>query len=427
MAARKKRAIVASVKHEIIAKIERGERQSSICRELSLSKTTVNNIWRNRKKLKQSLESAGFSIDCKRLRTSNHSDVDAALLVWFKQARSTNIPVSGPLLLEKATVLARALGNKSFTATAGFIDRWKKRHCIIMKKVSGEAGSVVDEDTRPWLNEILPQLLSQYMPEDVYNADETGLFYKLKPDKSLCFKNEKCTGGKKSKERLTALVVASMAGEKLPLFVIGKSKTPRCFKGVKTLPLEYTANAKAWMTGDIFSNWLNKWNRNLSSNNRHILLVIDNCSAHPHDLNLTNIRIVFLPPNTTAKLQPCDQGIIQSLKVHYRHQLLKKVVQSMDSGVELKITVLDAMQWLKFAWDKVTPETIKNCFHHCNFNLGTPKDRGTCIGAEAAQADLNHLLNDLRQKGMAVEGQVEDFLNLDNVRLLEFFQTMRLL
>ena len=55
MAARKKRAIVASVKHEIIAKIERGERQSSICRELSLSKTTVNSIWRNRKKLKQSL------------------------------------------------------------------------------------------------------------------------------------------------------------------------------------------------------------------------------------------------------------------------------------------------------------------------------------------------------------------------------------
>ena len=140
MAARKERAIVASVKHEIIAKIERGERQSSICRELSLSKTTVNSIWRNRKKLKQSLESAGFSIDCKRLRTSNHSDVDVALLVWFKQARSTNIPVSGPLLLEKATVLARALGNKSFTATAGFIDRWKKRHCIIMKKVSGEAG-----------------------------------------------------------------------------------------------------------------------------------------------------------------------------------------------------------------------------------------------------------------------------------------------
>ena len=59
---------------------------------------------------------------------------------------------------------------------------------------------------------------------------------------------------------------------------------------------------------------------------RKILLVIVNCTAHPRGLELTNINIKFLPPNTTAKLQPCDQGIIQSLKVHYRHQLVKIVI-----------------------------------------------------------------------------------------------------
>ena len=106
------------------------------------------------------------------------------LPAWFKQARSGNIPINGPLLLDKATSLARVLGEDSFQATTGFIDRWKNRHGILMKKVSGEAGSVVEEDTRPWLNVTLPQLLSQYKPEDVYNVDETGLFYKLKPDKS---------------------------------------------------------------------------------------------------------------------------------------------------------------------------------------------------------------------------------------------------
>ena len=69
----------------------------------------------------------------------------------------------------------------------------------------------------------LPQLLSQYKPEVVYNVDETGLFYKLKTDKSLTFKNEKCVGGKKAKERLTILVGASMAAA---LLVIGNSKSP---------------------------------------------------------------------------------------------------------------------------------------------------------------------------------------------------------
>ena len=113
----------------------------------------------------------------------------------------------------------------------------------MLKKVSGEAGSVSEGDIRPWLDDALPHLLRQYKPEDVYNVDETGLFYKMTPDKSLTFKGDKCTGGKKAKECPTVLVGASMAGEKLPLLIIGKSKSPRCFRGVKSLPLEYTANS----------------------------------------------------------------------------------------------------------------------------------------------------------------------------------------
>ena len=63
----------------------------------------------------------------------------------------------------------------------------------------------------------------------------------------------------KQKDRVTVLVGASMSGEKLPLLIIGKSKSPRCFSGIKSLPLEYKANAKAWMTGEIFREWLQKW------------------------------------------------------------------------------------------------------------------------------------------------------------------------
>ena len=41
---------------------------------------------------------------------------------------------------------------------------------------------------------------------------------------------------------------------------------------------------------------------------------MDNCSAHNLDRitkNLSQIRVEFLPPNTTSVLQPCDQGIIE--------------------------------------------------------------------------------------------------------------------
>jgi len=60
-------------------------------------------------------------------------------------------------------------------------------------------------------------------PKDIFNADETGLFYRCTPDKTLAFKSERCSGGKKSKERITLLVGANnMDGsEKLPLSMIG--------------------------------------------------------------------------------------------------------------------------------------------------------------------------------------------------------------
>lgn len=40
-------------------------------------------------------------------------------------------------------------------------------------------------------------ILDQYRPDDIYNADETGIFYRLLPDKTLEFKAVDCHGGKK--------------------------------------------------------------------------------------------------------------------------------------------------------------------------------------------------------------------------------------
>ena len=125
-----------------------------------------------------------------------------------------------------------------------------------------------------------------------------------------CFKNDKCVGGKLLKERLTVLVTASMAGKKLPLLVIGKSANPRCFKNIKKLPLLYKSNKKAWMIAAIFEMWVKTLDSQMRKSNRNIALVLDNCTAHPKVKGLTNIKLIFLPPNTTARNQPMDAGVI---------------------------------------------------------------------------------------------------------------------
>ena len=64
----------------------------------------------------------------------------------------------------------------------------------------GESSSVTSEMTSDWLSQTLPSLLAEYKPEDIFNADETGLFWKCLPDKTMRFKGDRCSGGKLSKE-----------------------------------------------------------------------------------------------------------------------------------------------------------------------------------------------------------------------------------
>ena len=136
-----------------------------------------------------------------------------------------------------------------------------------------------DVDTAEW-EATLQTILSDYGPKDIFNADETGLFYKCLPNKSLTFQGESCSGQKAPKERVSILCAANMDGsEKLPLLVIGKFGQPRCFKGIRTLPVTYRHNKKAWM----FEEWVRKLDRRLLLEGRSVALVLDNCSAHPHD------------------------------------------------------------------------------------------------------------------------------------------------
>ena len=91
--------------------------------------------------------------------------------------------------------------------------------------MSGEAKSFTPEMIAYWKETHLPTILSRYNLQDIFNADESGLFFQALPSRTLELKGEKCTGGKRSKVRVTGMSAASATGGKLPLLVIGKSKS----------------------------------------------------------------------------------------------------------------------------------------------------------------------------------------------------------
>ena len=134
------------------------------------------------------------------------------------------------------------------------------------------------------------------------------------------------------------------------MFVIGKAKDPRCFKNVKFLPCRYRNQQKSWMDGKLFKELLRELDRKFAFEGRNVAFVIDNFPVHPHLDNLKAIQLYFLPPNTTSKTQPMDQGVIHSLKAKYRKNVVWKTIQSAEKRKTLpKISLLQGMQMLVFS------------------------------------------------------------------------------
>lgn len=278
------------------------------------------------------------------------------------------------MLKEQALVYAGHYHDIEFKASNGWLDAFKKRHSIVFNAICGEARDVSQTTVDDWHQKI-PTLITGYDKKDIANCDETALFFRAIPQKSLAFKGEKCFGGKLSKERLSVLLCAFADGKFEKPLIIGKAVKPRCFKNidVSMLPCEWHSNKKAWMTLKIMEGWLIKLNQRMVQQKRNILLFMDNASSHPK-LNLSNIKLIFFPANTTSVLQPMDQGVIYTTKLYYRKKVLSRLCREMDtvenvSDLAKTINVLDAIHWLANAVNSVSPHCVEGAFKKAGFKF----------------------------------------------------------
>ena len=365
MASKRKHSTYSlEVKYKAIQEVLKGVKsKAKISKDIGVPSNTLS-TWINQKdKIISSFEQSDFEPNRVRFRKAKFEDIESALYKWFLGARAHGLPISGAILTTKAQDLAKQLGHSDFKASNGWVQRFQTRHNIVFKKVCGESKSVNTENVHEWYNTVFLDVLQNYQPRNIYNADETGIFFKLLPDKTFTFKGDTAHGMKQSKERLTAMVCANMDGsDKVPLLVIGKSAKPRCFKNQQSIPVDYKANKCAWMTSQIFTEWIKKLDAQFASENREVAMLVDNCPAHPPIDGLQAIKLVFLPPNTTSVTQPMDQGIINNLKVHYRKLLVNKMSHCIDANVGYSVNVLDALHFLRQAWSEVSQALIQNCF-----------------------------------------------------------------
>ncbi len=108
-------------------------------------------------------------------------------------------------------------------------------------------------------------------------------------------------------------------------YIVGLYQNSRCFVNIDHSSLTYTycANGNAWMVTNLFEEFLNLLNVHFRLDNKNIDLILNNDSTHvaAAKKEYSNIKLFFLPPNTTIFLQPLDNGIIASIKKRFWSQL----------------------------------------------------------------------------------------------------------
>ncbi|KAL5502221.1 hypothetical protein EMCRGX_G008959 [Ephydatia muelleri] len=214
----------------------------------------------------------------------------------------------------------------------------------------------------------LPDILSHYRPDDIFDFDETGLYYRQAPDRTLTTTTD-VRGFKKVKDRITVGLAVN-----------------------------------------VFTDWSKKVNEQFLSQQRNCVMLLDNASSHGvadtlltkvgslDAFRLSNLLLLFLPPNSTSVVQPLDQGIIAAFKAHYKGKLARYMVQQYDidssqdlQALSLKTNLKQAIIWLVAAWQELSVTTILNCWCKSGVLPGTwisqmRPDRAAMMAADAGES-----------------------------------------
>lgn len=369
-------------------------------------------------------------MDRKKLRHGMEVEVDEAVYIWFKQLREKGTPITGRMVQLKALYFSNILNPGSdFTASAGWLWRFSNRHGIRQLYLSGEKLSADHQAAEKFVKDLDNVVNKENLTWDqIFNADESGLYFRMLPNKTLVASYEKSAHGRKKQlERVTFTVCANATGTiQLPLHVIGKSKKPRCFRQIREedLPVVYANSRSAWMTEAIFKSWFHdtfvpfvREKRDSMGCEPKALLIVDNCSAHPQPEELISadglIRTMFLPPNVTALIQPMDQGIIASLKGHYRRILCERIVECYASEMDLRdflknLNLLQAVKILSEAWNMVSKSTLAH-----GWNKIRAKEEDNEAEDDDGVDEVVNLLNTCNTEDTANSDDVEQWLKSD--------------
>jgi len=158
-------------------------KNKDLAKEFDVSEGMICDILKEKEKwLALQLES--YEASLKRQIKLHFPQIEEALGFWVKKAIDNNITISGELLVQKAHNFAILLDVQDFKGSDGWLAGFKKRHNLECYLRHGEAASAPLEDLDD-MRKNLQNVLKEYSPNNIFNIDETGLYWKMEPNHTL--------------------------------------------------------------------------------------------------------------------------------------------------------------------------------------------------------------------------------------------------
>lgn len=342
--------------------------------EFGLKKTpaqsTISGILRRQHEF---INMSSLELGIKKRRVVQHPQLDSALANWVIQTAGRGQTVQGDLTKEKAKEFAQMLGipdSEQPEFSNGWLHSFQLRHNFSFRKFNAEQHQAAQDDPRRsarvlyWTNmEALMAETDKYEPKDVFAVEETPVLYTMPP-----VQNALEEGRMRCKKRFVVSLAANADGsEKLQPLFVSHHEHPKCFrkKTAEQHGLHYFWNNKAWMTGVIFSRWLQRLDFSMANQKRRILLFINDMPSHVvAHLDLKNVVVFVLNPAVTQMLNPITSRVVTTFKKRFRRYHLRHAIDKSETNKSamFDVDVLQAMKWAAASWDEITTETIKRAW-----------------------------------------------------------------
>ncbi|NWX22788.1 TIGD5 protein, partial [Aegotheles bennettii] len=462
-----RRAYSIKDKLEAIERVKKGERQANVCRAFGVPGGTLRGWLKDEAKLRWFLEQLGGEVGTqrKKMRLANEEEIDRAVYAWFLALRQHGVPLSGPLIQAQAEAFARQIYGPecTFKASHGWFWRWQKRHGISSQRIYGEGGLHGEPERVPTTCPEVPPMPAAdaggYGDEQIYNANITGLYWKLLPGQpNTVTAVTTMRRPPAPRDRVTVLLVANLTGShKLKPLVVGSLRDPPSLRhhNQEKFPASYRSSPEARLGPVLLRAWffedfvpaVKRYLRRSCLQQKAVLLLssppptsrMGPEDSPPLQTPDGSIRALFLskgPPGSGSAggggriPAPLEQGVVSTFKQLYKRELLRLAVSCVAGGGSggpvdfVRSFLLKDMLYLAgLSWDLIPPGSIEKCWllglraafepQPGEEEHGDPPRGEEGGGDSKVFSDLTHLAA-LAYKRLAPE-EVANWLHMDDV------------